>query len=84
MMRVEPCEEYPNVNIVLRSGIAMSNNKGKHPKNITWVCTALEKEAEFDLEHACEMFMEEKRSFTEASTSGSRISLFMKWTLLCL
>jgi len=30
------------------------------------------KEVEFDLESACEMFMEAKESFVEASTSGSK------------
>ncbi len=36
-----------------------------------WVHKALEKEDEFYFEHACEMFMEVKESFIEASTSGS-------------
>jgi len=71
-MRADPHEEDPNVNIMLRSGIATSDDKGKQPKDSVWVHKAPEKEAEFDLEHEREMFMEEKKSFAKASTSGSR------------
>jgi len=71
-MRSEPHEEYPNVNIVLRSGIVTGDDKWKQPEDNTWVRKTLEKEAEFDLEHACETFMEAKKSFVEASTSGSK------------
>ena len=53
MMRVATCEEDLNVNIVLRSGIAMGDVKGKQPKDSAWVRKAPEKEVEFDLEHAC-------------------------------
>ena len=67
MMRFEPREEDPNVNIVLRSGIAMGDDKGKQPKDNTWVRKAREKEAEFDLKCALEAFMEANKSFTEAS-----------------
>lgn len=72
MMRSEPCEEDLNVNIVLQSGIAIDDDKGKQPEDNAWVHKALKKEAEFDLEHACETFMEVKNSFAEAPTSGSR------------
>ena len=40
-----------------------------------WVCKAPTKEPEFDLERAKETFMEAKKSFTEASTSGSEDQL---------
>lgn len=69
-MRDEPHEGDLNVNIVLRSGIATGDDKGKQPKDNTWVCKAPEKEAKFDLECARETFMEAKKSFIEASTSG--------------
>lgn len=72
MMRSESCEEEHNVNIILQSGITMGDDKGKQPKEITWVHKAPMKEPEFDLERAKETFMEAKRSFTDASTSGSK------------
>jgi len=72
MMRFEPCEEDPNINIVLRSGIVMGYDKGKQPEDNTWVHKAPAKEADFDLEHAREAFIEAKKSFVEASTSGSK------------
>jgi len=72
MMRFEPCEEDPNVNIALRSGIVTGDDKGKQPEDSTWVRKALMKEAEFDLECTRETFMEAKKSFVEASTSGSK------------
>ena len=71
MMRSELHKEDPNVNIVLRSGIMIGDDKGKQLEDSTWVCKASVKEAEFDLEHTCVTFMEAKKSFTEASTSGS-------------
>ena len=49
----------------------MSDNKGKQLEDNAWVRKAPEKEAEFDLDHAWETFMEAKKSFTKASTSGS-------------
>ena len=52
MMRSEPREEDPNVNIVLRSGISTGDDKGKQPEDNTWVHKDLAKEAEFDLERA--------------------------------
>jgi len=70
MMRVEPREEDPNVNIVLRSGIAMGDDKGKQPEDNARVHKALLNENEFHLERACETFMEAKKSFAKASTSG--------------
>jgi len=72
MIRAEPHEEDLNMNIVLRSGISTGDDKGKQPKNNTWVRKALPKEAEFYLENAHEMFIEAKKSFVEASTSGSK------------
>jgi len=72
MMRYELCEEDPNVNIMLQSGITTGDDKGKHPKESTWVRKALMKEPEFDLELAKETFMEAKKSFGESSSSGSK------------
>jgi len=72
MMRTEPREEDLNVNILLRSGIAMGDDKGKQPTDNAWVHKALEKEDEFDLERAREMFIEAQKSFVEASTLGSQ------------
>jgi len=72
MMRSKPHEEDPNVNIVLRSGITTGGDKGKQLEDITSVHKALTKEAEFDLECTCKTFMEAKKSFIEACTSGSK------------
>lgn len=71
-MRAEPREEDQSMNIVLRSGITTGHDKGKQLEEDGWVCKALEKEVGFDLAHAKEMFMEDKKSFVEASTSGSQ------------
>jgi len=72
MMRVEPREEDPNVNIVLPRGMAMGEDKGKKPKESKWVYKSLEKEVGFHLEHVKGTFMEAKKSFIEASTLGSQ------------
>ena len=72
LMRSEPYEEDPNVNIVLRSGITIGDDKGKRPEESTWVHKAPTKELEFDLERAKETFMESKKSFADASTSGRK------------
>ena len=58
------------MNIVLRSEITTSDDKGKHPEEGGSVHKTPKKEVGFDLEHAKEMFMEAKKSFAEASTSG--------------
>ena len=73
-MRSESREEDPNVNIVLRSGIVI-DDKGKQPKDNTWVRKAPAKEAELNLDDTHETFMEAKKSFTEASTSGRKDKL---------
>ena len=72
MMRSELHKEDPNVNIVLRNGITIGDDKGKQPEDNTWVRKAPTKEAEFDLERARETFMEAKKSFAEVSTSRSK------------
>jgi len=72
MMRSKLREEDPNVNMVLRSGVTTGKDKGKQPKEDTWVHKAPTKEPEFDLERTKETFMEDKKSFAEASTSGSK------------
>jgi len=71
-MRSEPHEEDPNINIVLRSGITIRDDKGKQPKDSTWVRKAPTKEPESDLECAKETFMEARKSFAHASTSTSK------------
>ena len=74
-MRSEPREEDPTVNLMLRSGFMIGGDKGKKPKESMWVCKAPAKEPKFDLERTKETFMEAKKSFTEASTSGSKDQL---------
>lgn len=69
-MRFEPREEDPNVNILLQSGIAMGDDKGKQLEDNSWFRKALAKETESYLKH--KTFMEEKKSFAKASVSGSR------------
>lgn len=59
------------MNIVLRSGITTSDDKGKQSKEDGWVCKTPKKELGFDLAHTKETFMEAKKSFFEASTLGS-------------
>jgi len=75
MMREEPCEEDHNINIVTRSGIATREDKGKWLETKGWVHKAAEKEVGFDLNWAKETFMEAKKNFVEASTSGSQEKL---------
>ena len=70
MMRVKPHKEEPNVDIILRSGIATRDDKGKKPEEGGWVRKAPKKGVGFDLECEKETFMEAKRSFVEASSSG--------------
>jgi len=67
-----PPTQNLNVNIVLRSGIVMGDDKGKQLEDNTWVRKALVKEVEFDFERTRETFMEAKKSFANASTSGSK------------
>lgn len=76
MMRVEPHEKDPNVNIALRSGVMTGKDKGKQPEESEWVCKELEKEDGFDLECVKETFMEAKKTFAKASTSGSQDKQF--------
>lgn len=52
-----------------------SDDKQKRPKKSEWVCKALGKEVGFDLEHTKETFMEVKKNFIKASTSGSQDNL---------
>ena len=61
--------------MMLRSGMAMREDMGKKPEESTWVCKAPAKEPEFDLERAKETFMQAKKSFAEASPSGSKDQL---------
>lgn len=75
MMRVETHEEDPNVNIALRCEIMAGDDKGKNLEEIRWVYKATEKEVGFDLECTKETFMEKKKIFVEASTSGNQDKL---------
>jgi len=72
MMRSELREEYPNVNMVLRSGVTIGEDKGKQLEEDTWVRKAPTKEPQIDLGRAKDTFMEAKKSFMEASTLGSK------------
>lgn len=60
------------MNIVLRSGITTHDDKGKQLEEDEWVHKAPKKEVGFDLNCSKETFMEAKKSFPEASTSGSQ------------
>jgi len=60
------------VNMVLKSGATMGEDKGKKPEEDTWVRKAPTKKLEFDLECTKETFMKAKKSFAEASTLGSK------------
>lgn len=72
MVRYDPREEDSNINIVLRSGIATGDDKGKQQEDSTWVQKAPKKKVEFDLECARETFMEVKKRFAKVSTSKSK------------
>lgn len=72
MMRSELREEEPNVNMMIRSDVAIGEDKGRQLEEDTWVHKAPTKELEFDLEHAKETFKKAKKSFVGASTSGSK------------
>lgn len=76
------------MNIVLRSGIVMGDDKEKQPEDSTWVSEALAKEVEFELECTWQTFMEAKRNFVDASISRSKdrlepeMDLYMLMTFL--
>jgi len=71
MMRAEPHEEEPKINIMLWSGTTIGEDRGKQSAEGEWVCKAPAKETGFDLECKKETFMEAKKSFADASMSGS-------------
>lgn len=62
----------------------MGVKKGKQPEDSTWVHKAPVKEAEFDLECTQETFMEAKKSFADASISGSKDKLELEMDLSML
>lgn len=72
MMRAEPCEEDPPVNIMLQSRTTTGEDKGKQPVEGEWVRKAPKKETGFGLEHVKEKFMEAKKNFFEVFTSRSQ------------
>lgn len=43
MMRLEPQEDGPSVNIVMRSSIATGEDKGKEPEKDGWVRKVVDK-----------------------------------------
>ena len=49
MMRVEPCEEDHNVNIVMRNGMETNEDNGEQLETKGWVCKAAKNEVGFDL-----------------------------------
>ena len=55
--------------------MAIGDDKGKKPEDSAWVRKGPTKELEFDLECVKETLMEAKKSFMEASTSGSQDQL---------
>lgn len=71
MMRVDPCDEDQSINIVI-SSMTTGTDKGKQPEEDGWVDKVPEKEYVFNLNCSKETFMEEKKSFAEASTLGSQ------------
>ena len=70
-MKAELCEEDPNMNMMLKSSTTTGEDKGKQLEEDARVRKAPTKQLEFDLEHVKETFMEVKKSFAEASASGS-------------
>jgi len=71
MMKSEPDEEDPSVNIVTQIGIAIMEDKGKQPEENVWVRKAADKRVGFDVK-VKETFMEIKSSFANAKASTSR------------
>lgn len=71
MMRSEPCEDDPSINIVMRSGITTGEDKsiGKQLEENPWVHRATNKDTEFDLHKEKETFMEAKKSFVDSWAS---------------
>ena len=74
-MRAEPHEEDQSISIVLQSGITSCADKGKQLEEDGWVRQAVEKDVYFDLNRAKETFIEAKKNFAEASTSGGKDKL---------
>ncbi len=59
MMRSEPCDEDPQVNMLLRSGMAIGEDK----KNLSKDDTRVGKET----------YLEARESFAEVSTPGGKV-----------
>lgn len=75
MMRAQLRKEDPNVNILLQSRIVTNDDEGKQLEEGGCVHQAPKKGTGFDLECTKETFMEEKKSFVEASTSRTQNKL---------
>jgi len=71
MMMSEPRKEDPNMNMMLKSGVAIGKDKGKLTEVGLGVCKTPAKQHDFNLRHTKRTFMEAKKSFTEVSISGS-------------
>jgi len=84
MMRSEPHEEDPCVNMVCRSDATIGEDKRKQPREDLKFRMVPTKEPESKMEHVKETFKEAKKIFMEASTSGSKDQLSQEWILLCL
>lgn len=74
MMRLEPREDGPNINIVTRSGIAIKEDKDvrKQLEENPWLWRATKKDIEFYLRKEKETFMEVKKSFVDSGASKSK------------
>lgn len=74
MMRSEPHENDPSVNIVTWSGVATSEDKvkGKQLKSDSWFRKASKKNVGFDLHRGKEMFMEARNIFMDLGASVSK------------
>lgn len=74
MMRSEPREDDPNVNIVMQSGVATSEGKveRKQPESKSWFWNAGEKNARFYLHKEKETFMQAKNNFVSPGASTSQ------------
>jgi len=83
MMRAEPYEEDPNVN-VLQSGMMIGEDKGKQLEEIEWVRKTLEKEVNFDLERLDKPSWKQRKAALKLLLQEFKISSLEKWTNPCL
>lgn len=72
MMRSEPREEDSSVNMVMSNGATTGGDVRKQPGEDVKAHNAPTNEPDFEMEHEKGMSKEAKKSFTKASTLGSR------------